>query len=182
MTDYRRIHMKGKTSFFTVVTYNRMPLFSNRPAVDTLRSSIRKTHQKYPFDLEAICILPDHLHCIWTLPEEDERSGLRWASIKSRFSRLFAQHQQMEKPASESRAKRRESGYWQRRFWEHVIISEEDYIKHFDYIHYNPVKHGLTEKPGEWEWSTFRKYVQTGVYDEEWNPYSPLNTDDEFGE
>lgn len=183
MTNYRRIHMQGKTSFFTVVTYKRIPLFVNRLAIDTLLSTIRNTQNKYPFHMDALCILPDHIHCIWTLPENVDRSGLRWASIKAGFSKTFAKHSKVtSKPASASRAKRRESGYWQRRFWEHVITSEENYRKHFDYVHYNPVKHGLVTTPQEWQYSTLMKYIQNGVYDKEWDPYLSFGHDEDFGE
>jgi putative transposase len=114
------------------------------------------------------------------LPENDDNYSLRWASIKANFTRLYKDKQD-DISLNTSRKKRREKGFWQRRFWDHVIRNEEDLSRHVDYIHYNPVKHGLVNSPSEWKWSSFPNYVERGIYDPDWNPY--LKEDSlEYGE
>jgi putative transposase len=171
---------EGLTLFFTVVTYQRQPLFENETARRCLGEVFRITRNKYPFIQQAVCLLPDHIHCIWTLPENDDNYSLRWASIKANFTRLYKDKQD-DISLNTSRKKRREKGFWQRRFWDHVIRNEEDLSRHVDYIHYNPVKHGLVNSPSEWKWSSFPNYVERGIYDPDWNPY--LKEDSlEYGE
>lgn len=74
----------------------------------------------------------------------------------------------IEEPRNESRTKRHEAAIWQRRFWEHTILDEDDFEAHLDYIHYNPIKHGLVELAADWKWSSFHKYVHEGLYDIHW--------------
>ena len=132
--------------------------------IHLLRVAFSKTRQEHPFHIQAIVVLPDHLHTIWTLPPNDCDYSTRWKKIKSHFSRCLPKNEQV----SQSRRKRGERGIWQRRFWEHVIRDEEDYGAHFDYIHYNPVKHGLCERANDWPYSTFSGYVKAGIYPENW--------------
>ena len=170
MTNYRRVKQHGITSFFTVVTYKRRHLFEDENARRLLKTAFETTKKKYPFKQRAICLLPDHLHCIWTLPEDDEDYSTRWAFIKSTFTRLFNDEKtKMIRPSLEGK---REKAIWQRRFWDHMIRDEEDMRRHVDYIHYNPVKHNLAESPAQWKWSSFHQYVARGIYEPEWNPYS----------
>ena len=140
--------------------------------------------QKHPFTTDAICLLPDHIHCIWTLPEGDVDYSLRWKEIKRRFSHRFRNISEVLDMPNQSRQKKLELTIWQRRFWEHTIRDETDLENHLHYIHYNPVKHGLVSKQGHWEWSSFRRYVRMGLYEPDWgdlgNRASMINTLKEF--
>ncbi|MFH1140259.1 MAG: transposase, partial [Chloroflexota bacterium] len=118
MTDYRRAYLKGGTFFFTVVSYKRFPIFKEEPAIDLLRQCFRTTIATYPFRVDAIVILPDHLHTIWTLPDNDPDFSIRWKRIKTTFSRLYQGCTAGD--ISESMRRKKEKGIWQRRFWEHV--------------------------------------------------------------
>ncbi|PKO04767.1 MAG: transposase [Chloroflexi bacterium HGW-Chloroflexi-3] len=168
MPQYRRLRINGGTFFFTVVTYNRFPLFNNPQCRSILHNAWEDTQQRFPFKTIAICLLPDHLHCIWQLPEDDANYSIRWKEIK----RLFTKHYLIEigpgAHRNESRQKRREAAIWQRRFWEHVIQDDMDFERHLDYIHYNPIKHGYVEKASDWQWSSFHKFVKEGIYDNDW--------------
>jgi putative transposase len=112
--------------------------------------------------------LPDHLHCIWQLPETDTNYSIRWKEIKRLFTKQFLKEIGPGAQRNESRQKRQEAAIWQRRFWEHSIKDDEDFESHLDYIHYNPVKHGYVEKAADWMWSSFQKFVKAGVYDSDW--------------
>ena len=118
--------------------------------------------------MEAVVILPDHLHTIWSMPEDDSDFSTRWRRIKEEFTKTYLANGGMEIQPSESGKKKKERGIWQRRFWEHSIRDEQDFEQHLDYIHYNPVKHGLVKSPHDWPYSSFSKWVKKGVYDEEW--------------
>jgi putative transposase len=122
---------------------------------------VRKNH---PFKTEAIVVLPDHLHCLWRLPPGDSDYGVRWGLIKAAFSRGLP----IGERRSVSRTSRGERGIWQRRFWEHLVRDEEDFARHADYIHYNPVKHGWAKAPHEWAYSSFRRYVEQEIYTKDW--------------
>ncbi len=166
MPDYRRAYLKGGTFFFTVVSYKRFPIFKEEPAIDLLRQCFQTTMATYPFRVDAIVILPDHLHTIWTLPDNDSDFSIRWKRIKATFSRLY--QGRTDGNISESMRRKKEKGIWQRRFWEHVIRDQTDFNRHCDYIHYNPVKHGLVNSPLEWEYSSFKKFVEKGLHSQDW--------------
>ena len=117
--------------------------------------------KNHPFSNNAICLLPNHLHFIWTLPEGDSNYPVRWASIKALFSKYYLQHGGKDGNRNDSRKHKGEAAIWQRRYWEHFIRDDEDFRKHFDYIHYNPVKHGLVKNVSQWKWSSFHAW-QTG--------------------
>ncbi len=169
--DYRRVHLEGWTYFFTVVTYRRRPLFTNPLAVDLLERCFSETQSVHPFTIDALAVLPDHLHTIWTLPDADADFSTRWKNIKAAFSRGY---QDTRPPTvSASMSQRGERGIWQRRFWEHAIRDQEDLNMHRDYIHYNPVKHGLAASASEWTTSTFLRYVERGFYDANWGGTVP---------
>ncbi|RUR28056.1 REP-associated tyrosine transposase [Vreelandella nanhaiensis] len=155
MATYRRAHVPGGTYFFTVVTYARQSLLADSLNVNALGRAFRRVRDEQPFTMEAFVLLPDHLHCIWTLPEGDTDYSSRWRDIKKYASKEFLL------PAGGSST-------WQRGFWEHVIRDENDWRQHVDYIHYNPVKHGWAKAPGEWKWSSFHQCVEKGWYDKEW--------------
>ncbi|MEK7243088.1 MAG: transposase [Thermodesulfobacteriota bacterium] len=167
MPNYKRNFLAGGTFFFTVVTYERRPWLCTEKARNALRMAIREVRAKRPFTIGAWVLLPDHLHCLWELPEEDHDFSVRWRLIKTRVSRECANL--FEKaPEIPSRLLRAESNLWQRRFWEHTIRDERDYAAHCDYIHYNPVKHGLCKSPGDWRYSTFYRFVTQRIYPADW--------------
>ena len=147
--EYRRLRSSGGTYFFTVNLENRKQDLLVRH-VDLLRKSFKTVKQAHPFKIEAAVILPDHLHCIWTLPDHDNDYSNRWRLIKTYFSRALPETESI----SRSRNKKGERGIWQRRFWEHQIRNEHDFLQHIQYIHNNPVKHGYCQKPSDWAHSS----------------------------
>ena len=163
---YKRLKVPGSTYFFTLVTHNRKPILCEPENIILLRSSFKRTMEKHPFTIDAIVILPDHLHCIWTLPPKDADFSTRWRLIKSWFSRNC--HHKYQGIISDSRKKKQEKAIWQRRFWEHLIKDKKDFINHLNYIHYNPVKHALVSSVKDWQYSSFHRYVQRGVYKSDW--------------
>jgi len=163
MTDYLRYRIDGGIYFFTVnlAERNRTLLIER---IDTLREAFRVVKEAHPFKIDAIVILPDHLHTIWTLPDGDHDFSQRWRQVKSAFSREIAK----EERVSRSRLRKQERGIWQRRFWEHAIRDEEDFRRHVDYIHFNPVKHGYVQKVADWPYSSFHQYVHLGILPVDW--------------
>jgi len=163
MSRYRRAKVEGGTFFFTVALADRSKDFLVRH-VDHLRQSYKFVVDHYPFETIAICILPDHLHAIWSLPREDWNFALRWSLVKSKFSRVL--------PAAEMRSQsnvaKRDKGIWQRRYWEHTIRDDIDLERHVDYIHYNPVKHGYVSQVQDWPHSSFHRYVERGLLPLDW--------------
>ena len=170
MPHYRRWRQPGGWYFFTVVTFDRRPLFSRPDVRAALRAAWRRVQTHRPFETFAVVLLPDHLHCVWHLPEGDDDYPTRWRLIKTRTTRALGR---VSAPAGSSRARRHEGTVWQRRYWEHVLRDETDLKRHVDYIHYNPVKHGLVRRAGDWPHSTFRKFVAAGEYDEDWGEAEP---------
>lgn len=168
MSEYRRANIKGGTYFFTVVTHGRQKILIHDDARQALRVSIEKTRALFPFQIEAWVLLPDHLHCIWTLPEGDADFAKRWGMIKRHVSQHCAHLIHDKNQASVSKLKRHESNFWQRRFWEHQIRDEADFTKHVDYIHSNPLKHGLVTQVSDWPHSSLHRYVTEGVYSKDW--------------
>lgn len=167
MTRYRR-DAAGSTYFFTLVTYRRRPILCADAVRAALKHAIRDVRGRRPFAIDAFVLLPDHLHCIWTLPDGDSDYSTRWSQIKALVS-LACREQHDESPlVSASARKRREVGVWQRRFWEHRIRDEVDFERHADYVHYNPVRHGHAAHACEWPYSTFRRYVEGGIYPRDW--------------
>jgi putative transposase len=164
MSEYRRLYQSGGYYFFTLVTYQRHPFLANRENVAHLKSAINKVKTKYPFSLNAMVILPDHLHCLWRMPDNDMDFSTRWRLIKRYFSMQIKTSANL----------RNEKEIWQRRFWEHAIRDENDWQKHMDYIHYNPVKHGLVQSPGDWEHSSFNYWVEKGFYSRDWGRREPF--------
>jgi len=164
MPNYIRAKFAGGCYFFTVVTYNRTELFRAELARRCLRNAIERTQWQRPFETVAFCLLFEHLHCIWRLPRYDADYSKRWSSIKGQFSREYLNLTEQRKQVSSSRARKGEVSIWQRRFWEHQIRDENDLQKHVDYIHCNPVKHGLVRHVDEWPWSTYHRYVRKGIY------------------
>lgn len=183
MPEYRRANIKGGTYFFTVNTYRRQPVLTDEDVRDALREGIDKARELMPFQILAWVLLPDHLHCIWTLPEGDADFAKRWGMIKRHVSQRCGERLNREEWLSESRRKRNETSLWQRRYWEHQIRDEADFARHVDYIHWNPLKHGLVEKVAEWPYSTFHQHVARGVYSQNWcGGFNGEWNDEEFGE
>ena len=151
MPNYIRPDVTGATVFFTVTLARRGDDQRVRE-VQRLREAVAKTRAERPFGIDAWVVLPDHLHCVWSLPSGDRDYATRWRLIKSRFSRGL--------PVGRLRAShvaRQERGVWQRRYWEHHIRDDEDFAAHVRYCWHNPVKHGLVERPEEWPWSSFHR-------------------------
>ena len=169
MTQYRRPHTPGATWFFTVNLAQRRGNTLLVDHVDHLRESLRRVKQQHPFRIDAMVVLPEHLHAIWTLPPGDHAIGIRWGLIKSGFSRALpkTEHRRI------SRISRGERGIWQRRFWEHQIRDDADMTAHIDYIHYNPVKHGWAKRVADWPHSTFHRYVEKGWFGIDWGSTPP---------
>jgi len=182
---YRRAQVKGGTYFFTVVTHKRIKIFNRSDNVELLRQAFRKVIKRHPFKIDAFALLPDHLHCIWTLPKGDADFSTRWRLIKSYFSRQIGMVGWVEgrnpTKTTTSRLKKKEKLIWQRRFWEHLIRDHEDLRRHVEYIHYNPVKHGLTKAPVDWDYSSFHRYVDKGMYDMKWGAGIKMKFDTTVG-
>ena len=163
MSHYRRAWVPGGTYFFTVNLLER----DRRLLVDhfdALRAAFAAARAARPFDVLAMVVLPDHLHCIWMLPVGDADNAVRWAHIKTAFSRAVPSLERV----SAARAKRGERGVWQRRYWEHLIRDGRDLAAHVDYVHFNPVKHGHATRVGDWPYSTFHRFVAHGMLSPEW--------------
>ena len=167
MPRYMRAQQLGGTFFFTVVTYRRRKLFYEANNRLILKKVILEVQSTHPFNIDAWVLLPEHLHCIWTLPERDTDFSKRWGQIKAKFSK------KLSRPATP---------IWQNRFWEHLIRDDRDLHTHLDYIHYNPVKHGLVASPGDWPSSTFHRYVEKGLYPANWGKGVSFQSTDKFGE
>jgi len=161
--QYRRASIKGGTYFFTVNLAERQNTLLV-DEMDKLRVAINKVKKQHPFKLDAMVVLPDHLHAMFTLPTDDNDYATRWMLIKAGFSRQLPRRERINK----SRLAKGERGVWQRRYWEHCIRDHKDYEKHVDYIHYNPVKHGYVRKVSDWRYSTFHDYVCKGVLNKNW--------------
>jgi putative transposase len=168
MSHYRRANKDGCSHFFTVVSYRRQQILCDAYIRKSLRAAIIASQLKHPFTIDAWILLPDHLHCIWTLPRGDADFSKRWSIIKRSVSLDCAEHYKKDKWVTASKKKHRESTIWQRRFWEHRIRDQNDFNRHIDYIHYNPVKHGLCKRPVEWQYSTLHRYIRDGIYPVEW--------------
>jgi putative transposase len=163
MINYRRNFVPGASYFFTVNLANRRSRVLTA-RIDLLRSAFRYARARRPFVIEAVVVLPDHLHAIWTLPDGDADFAIRWRLIKSAFSRAVPPSERI----SESRRAKSERGIWQRRYWEHTIRDEEDFARHTDYIHYNPVKHRHVTRVVDWPYSSFHRMVCLGIYPTDW--------------
>ncbi|HKK14125.1 MAG TPA: transposase [Gammaproteobacteria bacterium] len=163
---YRRNWVPGGCFFFTVVTRRRRPLLTRADSVDVLRAAFRSVRTERPFRVDAIVVLPDHLHCIWTLPEDDADFATRWRLVKTWFTRQC--EPSLRGQVAGWRAARGEQVVWQRRYWEHTVRDAEDFVRHVEYIHYNPVRHGYVGAAREWPYSSFHRYVRAGLYPLQW--------------
>ena len=165
MPRYRR-SLTGTTCFFTVVALRRRPILCDDAIRIALRDAIERVRTRLPFVTDAMVLMPDHLHCIWTLPDGDTDFSSRWSQIKHHVSYTCGQLYPMT--LSTSRQHRGAASIWQRRFWEHQIRDELDLERHVDYIHFNPVKHGFVAAASERPYSTFGRFVRAGLYPADW--------------
>jgi putative transposase len=168
LPEFRRLYVPGATYFFTVVTADRAPILTGELGRDCLRRALKEARERWPFRIVAIVLLPDHLHAIWSLPRGDDAFSRRWAWIKRAFSRDYLARGGRDHAVSPAKRLGRRRGLWQRRFWEHLIRDDRDLANHCDYIHYNPVKHGLARCPRDWPYSTFSRFVDAGDYPPDW--------------
>jgi putative transposase len=159
MPDYRRNRVPGATYFFTV---NLLDGHSDllMTQIEALREAVRSVRRRSPFVIDAWVVLPEHMHCIWTLPGDDGDFPGRWRAIKIAFSKSLPNTERR----SEIMQRKGERGIWQRRYWEHTIRDDRDYAAHMDYVHFNPVKHGLAKRPGDWQFSSFQSCTAAGLY------------------
>ena len=165
MTNYRRRRVFGGTYFFTVVTHHRGPFLIDEPARRPLRDAFRIVRSRRPFSVDAIVLLPDHLHAIWTLPAGDFDYATRWQLIKRRFTKTYLAAGGTELIGSASRSLKGERSLWQRRYFEHACREEAELKRCADYVHVNPLKHGLVSRVFDWPWSSFHRYVRLGEYE-----------------
>jgi putative transposase len=163
LSRYRRAYVPGGTFFFTVALADRSSDALVRH-MDLLRLAYTAVQKERPFETIAICVLPDHLHAIWSLPADDGDFAKRWNLIKGSFSR----HLPASTSRSTSKIVRREKGIWQRRYWEHAIRGDADMARHVDYTHFNPVKHSLVSRVCDWPHSSFHRYVEKGTLPIDW--------------
>jgi len=154
--------------FFTCVTHRRRPLFDDPAARRMLREAMEATRASRPWVTEGIVLLPDHLHMLWRLPEDDPDYSGRVGAMKKRFTRAYLAAGGVEAEVSASQRRQRCRGVWQKRFWEHRIRDARDFRMHLDYIHANPLKHALVSLPRDWPASSFHRYVKLGWYDLDW--------------
>ena len=173
MSEYRRCCDEGGTFFFTLVTFERAAFLTSNEARRCLRAAWKETQCAHPFQVDAVCLLPDHLHCVWTLPEGDTDYSSRWKQLKGAFTRSYLAGGGSDGFRNASRLRSREAAVWQRRFWEHRIRDGEDYRRHVEYIHYNPVKHGHVSKPIDWAWSSLHRFVRQGLHEKDWGSQEP---------
>jgi len=165
MPNFTRTHQPSGTFFFTLVTAQRKPILTDPDLRAALRDSIEMTRREHPFTIEAWVLIPDHTHCLLTLPP-----------VHADFSKIIGKIKARTSKAIQNRSK----PLWQRRFWEHWIRNEKDWRRHMDYIHYNPVKHGYVERVESWPYSTFHRWVKAGYYPSDWGGCPELSGD--FGE
>lgn len=163
---YKRLFIPGVTYFFTVVTHQRRPILNNDHAIKILKQALQTVRANHPFDIDAIVVLPDHVHCIWTLPENDIHYAKRWRLIKTWFTKHCDPALRVAMDAS--RKKRNQQAIWQHRYWEHMIRDETDLQNHIAYIHYNRVKRGYAKSASDWPHSSFHRYVKNGLLEVNW--------------
>lgn len=167
MPQYRRPVVPGGTVFLTMVTHLRQEFLCTPEARGLLHTALEITRAERPFEIDAIVLIPDHLHLMLKLPEGDADFSTRAAAIKARFTREWVLTH-LEVCQSRSRSVHRHQPVWQKRFWDHCIRDKADFNEHLNYVHYNPVKHGLVTCPHLWPWSTFGKWVNRGGYEADW--------------
>ena len=158
----------GSVYFFTHVTHQRQRILTTPNARSLLRTAMEETRSKWPFEIIALVLLPDHLHTVWQLPPRDVDYSKRWHLIKARFTKSWRRAGGTEGQRNRSRQRRGERGVWQRRYYEHACRDEADVKRCVDYTHVNPLKHGLVARVRDWPWSSFHRFVRLGEYSADW--------------
>lgn len=174
MTAYRRLRIEGGCYFFTAALADRRATVLT-DHIDLLRVSVQAVRSEHPFRIEAMVVLPDHIHAVWTLPAGDSDFSTRWKKIKTAFTKSLGGPW----PRSASKVRKGERGLWQRRFWEHAIRDDRDFSGHVEYCWINPVKHGLVRRVADWPHSSFHAAVRAGIVSTEWSGTIP---EGDFGE
>lgn len=167
MPNYIRTQTPGATYFFTVTLEDR----GARHLVDhvaELRACMKAVKERHPFEIEAMVVLPEHIHTLWRLPVDDGDYATRWMLLKQSFTRRLAELGALPPQAEQARGRRGERSLWQRRFWEHQILDEADLARHVDYIHFNPVKHGWVLRARDWPYSSLHRFVREGKLPQDW--------------
>ena len=179
MRRYIRASTPGATYFFTLTLEDR----GARLLVDhiaQLRACMTQVKERHPFDIDAIVVLPEHIHALWTLPADDADFGTRWMLIKQSFTRRLQETGALEAATSSARGRKGERSLWQRRFWEHQIRDEDDFARHIDYIHFNPVKHGWVMRARDWPYSSLHRFIRQGKLPADWGISAAIQG--QFGE
>jgi len=185
VSNFRRNYVPGGTFYFTLVTYDRRPILTTDLGRTCLRTAISESKQQFPFQLFAICLLPDHLQVVWILPQGDADYSARWKRIKQLFSNHWIAGGGSEANVTPAQQKEGRRGIWQTRFWEHTVRDEEDLERCVDYIHWNPRKHELVRRIADWPYSSFHRFVMEGQYEQSWGGSAPVSVtkgEDVWGE
>ena len=173
MARYLRNRIAGGTYFFTVVTHRRRRFLTDEVARSSLHNVLERVRLRRPFELFSIVLLPDHLHAVWILPKNNDDYSTRWQLIKRRFTADFLASGGREGKPISSMVRCGQRGIWQPRFWEHTCRDEADLKRCVDYLHWNPIKHGLVERVADWPWSSFHQFVKMGEYTHDWGGRNP---------
>jgi putative transposase len=179
MPNYIRTQTAGATYFFTVTLENRGERFLVDHVAE-LRACLKTVKERHPFDIEAMVVLPEHIHALWRLPVEDGDYATRWMLLKQTFTRRLSELGVLPPEAEKPRGRRGERSVWQKRFWEHQIRDDEEFARHVDYIHFNPVKHGWVLRARDWPYSSLHRFVREGRLPEDWGISAAI--EGEFGE
>ena len=178
MPRYIRAHVPGATCFFTVALRDRGARYMVDHATE-LRACVAEMKRRHPFHIDAMVVLPEHIHALWTLPPEDQDFSTVWMLLKQSFTRRLGAAADLDEAAARKRRKGQRS-LWQDRFWEHQIRDEDDFARHVDYIHFNPVKHGWVLRARDWPYSSLHRYVRQGILPANWGIDAAI--EGEFGE
>ncbi|GAA0199116.1 transposase [Kangiella japonica] len=170
MVQYRRNRVEGASYYFTVNLNDRSKDYLTRYIHD-LRHSFRVCRASMPFTIDVTVILPEHLHCIWTLPDDGSNYSARWRKVKTTFTQRLIQQN-----INISKDRHGQYNLWQRRYWERTIRNDKEFSAYVDYIHYNPVKHGYVSKVQDWKYSSFHRFVREGKLSRDWGGENLTNT------
>jgi len=155
LMKYKRIYADGYSYFLTVVTHGRKPLLVEN--IELLRYAFKLSKKKYKYHVDAIVVLPDHLHMIITPKISTEYSQIISAIKRSFVYGLNTQTKEEAKAEiSASKYRRNHAGIWQERFYEHTIRDEKDWLEKMEYIEYNPLKHELVDDIKDWAYTSFK--------------------------
>jgi putative transposase len=160
--NFRRYYVPNAVVFITQVVQDRPPIFRNEAHLDLLLSTLHRVKELHPFAMLGYVFLPDHFHLL-IKPEENSTFSQVMHSLKPNFTKAYKQTIGVAGSMK----------FWQKRFWDHIIRDEADFERHLDYIHYNPVKHGLVHKPEDWPRSSFLAWKARGAYADGWGWSAP---------